>query len=54
MPEQGASYTFEDLSGSSANTNPITDPNPYNVLIHACDDSAVSAKEMFYASPLTR
>jgi len=41
MPEQGATYTFEDLSGSAQ--TPTDDPNPYNALIDTCQNDSVRA-----------
>jgi len=39
MPEQGATYTFEDLSGSTQTLS--DDPNPYNALIDTCHNDPV-------------
>jgi hypothetical protein len=39
MPEQGATYTFEDLSGNHAASS--DDPNPYNALIKSCNNDPV-------------
>jgi len=42
MPEQGATYTFEDASGSTS--TPTDDPNPYHALINDCANDPVRSQ----------
>jgi hypothetical protein len=51
MPEQGATYTFEDLSGNHAASS--DDPNPYNALIKSCNNDPVRERDTMYEKEIS-